>query len=47
MTTSVGITPSILDTGLMVNPLNEAELTSNIEHSGQRREGASHVEDPL
>ena len=46
MTTSVGITPSISDTGLMVNPLNEAELTSNIEHSGQR-EGASHVEDPL
>ena len=46
MTTSVGITPSILDTGLMVNPLNEAELTSSIEHSGQR-EGASHVEDPL
>ena len=46
MTTSVGITPSISDTGLMVNPLNEVELTSNIEHSGQR-EGTSHVEDPL
>ena len=46
MTTSVGITPSISDTGLMVNPLNEAELTSNIEHSGQR-EGASHIENPL
>ena len=30
----------------MINPLNEAELTSNIEHSGQR-EGTSHVEDPL
>ena len=46
MTTSVGITPSISGTGLMVNPLNEAELTSNFEHSGQR-EGTSHVEDPL
>ena len=30
----------------MVNPLNEAELTYNIEHSGQRG-GTSHVEDPL
>ena len=46
MTTSVGITPSISDMGLMVNPLNEVELTSNIEPSGQR-EGTSHVEDPL
>ena len=31
--------------GMMVNPLNEAELPSNIEYLGQR-EGTSHVEDP-
>ena len=46
MTTSMGITPGILDMGLIVNPLSEGELTSNIEHSGQR-EGTSHIEDPL
>ena len=42
MTTSVGITPGITGMGLMVNPLNEAELTYNIEHSSQR-EDAPHM----
>ena len=36
MTSSVGITPITLGMGLMVNPLNRAELASNIEHSSQR-----------
>ena len=36
MTSSVGITPITLGTGLMVNPLNKAELTYSIEYSSQR-----------
>ena len=46
MTSSVGITPITLGTGLMVNPLNKAELAYNIEHSSQR-ESASMTKDPL
>ena len=46
MTSSVGITPITLGTGLMVNSLNKAELTYNIEHSSQR-ESASMTKDPL
>ena len=46
MTSSVGITPITLGAGLMVNPLNRAELTSNLEHSSQR-ESASMTKDPL
>ena len=46
MTSSVGITPITLGTGLMVNPLNRAELASSIEHSSQR-ESASMTKDPL
>ena len=46
MTSSVGITPITLGTGLMVNPLNRAELASNIEHLSQR-ESASMTKDPL
>ena len=36
MTSSVGITPITLSMGLMVNPLNRTELTSNLEHPSQR-----------
>ena len=46
MTSSVGITPITLGMGLMVNPLNKAELTYDIEHSSQR-ESASMTKDPL
>ena len=46
MTSSVGITPIRLGMGLMVNPLNKAELAYNIEHSSQR-ESASLTKDPL
>ena len=46
MTSSVGITPITLGMGLMVNPLNKAELAYNIEHSSQR-ESASMTKDPL
>ena len=46
MTSSVGITPITLGMGLMVNPLNRAELASNIEHSSQR-ESTSMTKDPL
>ena len=46
MTSSVGITPITLGMGLMVNPLNRAELASNIEHSSQR-ESASITKDSL
>ena len=46
MTSSVGITPITLVTGLMANPLNKAELAYNIEHSNQR-ESASMTKDPL
>ena len=43
MTSSVGITPITLGTGLMVNPLDRAELTSNFELPSQM-EGASMTE---
>ena len=43
MTSSVGITPITSSAGLMVNPLNRAELTSNLE----QRERASMTKDPL
>ena len=43
MTSSVGITPITLGAGLMVNPLNRAELTSNLEHPSQI-EGTSMTE---
>ena len=46
MTSSVGITPIISGMGLMVNPLNGAELAYNIEHSSQR-ESASMTKGPL
>ena len=46
MTSSVGITPITLSGGLMVNPLNSAELASNLEHLSQR-ESASMTKDPL
>ena len=46
MTSSVGITPITLGMGLMVNPLNRAELAPNLEHSSQR-ESASMTKDPL
>ena len=46
MTSFVGITPITLGAGLMVNPLNRTELTSNLEHSNQR-EGTSMTKDPL
>ena len=46
MTSSVGITPITSGVGLMVNPLDRAELTSNLEHSSQR-ESASITKDPL
>ena len=42
----MGITPITLDAGLMVNPVNRAELTSNLEHSSQR-ESTSMTEDHL
>ena len=46
MTSSVGITPITSGAGLMVNPLNRAELASNLELPSQR-EGASMTKDPL
>ena len=46
MTSSTGITPTTLSTGLMVNPLDEVKPPSDIEHSNQR-ECASMTEDPL
>ena len=46
MTSSVGITPITSGVGLMVNPLNRAELTSNLELPSQR-EGTSMTKDPL
>ena len=46
MTPSMGITPTTLSTGLMVNPLDEVKLPSDIEHLNQR-EHASMTKDPL
>ena len=46
MTSSMGIIPITSGAGVMVNPLNRAELTSNLEHLNQR-ESASMTKDPL
>ena len=46
ITSSVGITPITLGVGLIVNPLNRAEVTSNFEFPSQR-EGTSMTKDPL
>ena len=46
MTTSMGITPTTLSTGLMVNPLDKVKPPSDIEHSNQRKH-ASMTKDPL
>ena len=46
MTPSMGITPTTLSTGLMVNPLDKVKPPSDIEHSNQR-ECASMTKDPL
>ena len=46
MTSSMGITPTTLSTGLMVNPLDKVKPPSDIEHSNQR-EHASMTKDPL
>ena len=46
MTSSMGITPTTLNTGLMVNPLDKVKPLSIIEHSNQR-ERASMTKDPL
>ena len=36
MTSSMGITPTTLSTGLMVNPIDKVKSSSNIEYSSQR-----------
>ena len=46
MTSSMGITPTTLNTGLMVNPLDKVKPLSDIEHSNQR-EHTSMMKDPL
>ena len=46
MTSSMGITPTTLSTGLMVNPLDKVKPPSDIEHLNQR-EHASMTKDPL
>ena len=46
MTSSMGITPTTLDTGLLVNPLDKVKPPSDIEHSNQR-ECTSMMKDPL
>ena len=46
MISSTRITPMTLSTGLMVTPLDEVKLPSDIEHSNQR-EYASMTEDPM
>ena len=46
MTSSMGITPTTLSTGLMVNPLDKVKPPSDIEHSNQR-EHTSMTKDPL
>ena len=46
MTSSMGITPTISSTGLMVNPLDKVKPPSGIEHSNQRKH-ASMTKDPL
>ena len=46
MTSSMGITPTTLNMGLMVNPLDKVMPPSDIEHSNQR-EHISMTKDPL
>ena len=46
MTSSMGITPTTLSTGLMVNPLDKVKPPSDIEHSNQR-ECDPMTKDPL
>ena len=46
MTSSMGMTPTTLDTGLLVNPLDKVKPPSDIEHSNQR-ERTSMTKDPL
>ena len=46
MTSSMGITPTTLCAGLMVNPLDKVKPPSDIEHLNQR-EHASMTKDPL
>ena len=46
MTSCMGITPTTLNTGLMVNPLDKVKPPSDIEHSNQR-ECTSMMKDPL
>ena len=46
MTSSVGITPITSGVGLMVNPLNRAELASNLELPSQW-ESTCMTKDPL
>ena len=46
MNSSLGITPTTLSTGLMVNPLDRVKPPSDIEHLNQR-EHASMTKDPL
>ena len=46
MTSSVGITPTTLSTGLIVNPLDKVKPPSDIEYSNQR-EHASMTKDHL
>ena len=42
----MGITPTMLSTGLIVNPVDKAKPSSDIEQSNQR-ECASMIKDPL
>ena len=46
MTSSMGITPTTLSTGLMVNPMDKVKPPSDIEYSNQR-EHTSMMKDPL
>ena len=46
ITSSMGITPTILSAGLMVNPLDKVKPTVDIVHTSQR-EHASMTTDPL
>ena len=46
MTSSMGITPTTLNTGLMVNPLDNVKPPSDIEHLNQRKH-TSMMKDPL
>ena len=46
ITSSVGITPTTLNAGLMVNPLDKVKAAIDIEHTSQR-ECVSMTSDPL